>query len=168
MTVFKRLVALQYELGLPVVDHYAAGLSYGEIETRLLNYSFAACDQVKSLYNVANGSTKNDQCPMSDLWVIPGYYMLALDEALETSRNLAGIDSEWLPGWLPILSSGGPSLIVCNTNGQLLRSNPEVGCSAKLMAGSIESFVRTVIRSLEQGNLCKKPNGSWEWITSPW
>jgi len=168
MRAFERLIALQSKLGLPVVHHYAPGLSDAEIDVRLMRYSFEACDGFKSLYNAANGSTKNDQCPMYDLWVIPGYYMLELDEALGTAAYLARSDPDWLPGWLPLFSSGGASLIVCNAKGHVLRSSPEEMNGTRVLAETIELFVLTVVQNLERGNLHKHSDGLWGWVTPPW
>lgn len=168
MNEFRRLIELQSTHRFPVVAHYGPGLPETEIKARAAQHAFDLAEEAISLYATVNGSTRDDQCPMHDLWVFPNYYMLDLDEALLTARYLLDNDPAWLPGWLPVFSSGGAAFVLCDERGRILKSSPESAEPSAVLGDEIRAFVSLLVQNFERGNIRKSSEGVMEWVSRPW
>lgn len=64
------------------------------------------CADLEELYAWSDGTSIVAAVSADDLHLLPGFYLLSLDDALLTYRSMAS-DGRWPQGWLPILANGG-------------------------------------------------------------
>jgi len=106
------IVALNVKLGRDLAGGLAEGLPREEILERALRAGVVLPDQVVDLYAWRNGCQRG-HAPET-LWLLPGYRLLTLDEALGRWAALPGLVPE---GCLPLLSNEGPGTYVVQCGG---------------------------------------------------
>ncbi|NML04557.1 SMI1/KNR4 family protein [Sphingomonas sp. G-3-2-10] len=70
---------------------------------------------LSALYGLIGGFDTPTSATIGEITLFPGYYMLSLDEAVETYRSISA-DEQWDRRWLPFLASGGGDFyaVICD------------------------------------------------------
>ncbi len=90
----------------PVVPLFQKGLTDPEIEEKMKCLPFQLPEEVARLYKWRNGTRIDTGATYDDLNFFPGFYLMALEEAIE--QYLPRQEAvEWKPGWLPLFENGG-------------------------------------------------------------
>lgn len=149
------LVLSQTQRGLPIVRHYHPGLDRIEVLRECGRYGISVSQDLLDAYSYKNGALGREDTPMSDLWMVPPYYWLSLEEAGETRNDLMRCDvPEFADHWLPLFSSGGAAFLVLDlVSGQVLLYDRESEIVGRVLAGSLRSFFGKVHRALEEGEI---------------
>ena len=100
------ILRFQTELGLENPGHYNPGLSEPELVKSPLLQDVPFPSELHQLYGWRNGVIADTQIPMGCLWLIPGFFMFSLQNALAWNESLTSADRHWKPSWFPLLSSG--------------------------------------------------------------
>ncbi|KAL3836340.1 hypothetical protein ACJMK2_021773 [Sinanodonta woodiana] len=110
-------------------------------------------EQIIQLYEYTDGinSSLAGDFPPNDLWLIPGYYLMSLKEAVDTALTMRRVSAVWNSSWLPVFSSGAGDFIVFDlNNGRIF----EIVAKESLVwevAANIEEFVRQSAHNLQSG-----------------
>lgn len=91
------------------------GLSVDAIRVALARQGLQPFDDLVQLYSWHDGTDVSTGAVLGDLWLVPGFYLSTLDEAL---RNHAAFTSSsgWPASWLPILANGGGDFLVVDAS----------------------------------------------------
>lgn len=81
------------------------GLHPTQIANKLGQVGLSSLD-IQGLYSWRNGCSTEGVEFLADLHIMPGFYWMSLEDALESYRVFAP-DERWNVGWLPILENGG-------------------------------------------------------------
>jgi cell wall assembly regulator SMI1 len=71
----------------PVMQLLQPGLSREQIEKHEAKLQFKLTPDLVNLYRVRNGTAAREGDIIDDLWFFPGFYLLSLEEAVQTSRQ---------------------------------------------------------------------------------
>jgi cell wall assembly regulator SMI1 len=86
------------------------GLPAAAITAALDDAGLSAVPELEVLYGWRDG-TSTDGVTLDDIHLLPGYYLLSLQDAIANYRAFAA-DPTWTSGWLPILANGGGDFYV--------------------------------------------------------
>ncbi|KAK3578786.1 hypothetical protein CHS0354_030202 [Potamilus streckersoni] len=91
---------------------------YFTLQPVLNNIDTFHLNQLLQVYQVTDGlkASELDGVPIKDLWLLPGYYMMSLEEVVDTCAVLRRTSDVWNLAWLPIFSSRSGDFIVYDTN----------------------------------------------------
>jgi hypothetical protein len=123
-TLHDSLLALEttlVELDLRVVQLLQPGLSQEAVEGELTLRRLTASEEYVTLYGWRNGTDATTSAVLGDLWVVPGFYVLSIEDALSNYDTFIA-DDRWDPAWLPILANGGGDFLAAQ-----LPSNNAIG-----------------------------------------
>ncbi len=99
------VVARTRELGAPIDDHLAPGLSEREIRAELADIGMEPNPELVALFECQNGPSNGKPTPSVDAF--PGYFPLSLRWAIKRYRDEplgVGYDElQWDPRWLAVL-----------------------------------------------------------------
>lgn len=98
-------------LGRGVVQLLLPGLAGKVIESRMAERQLPVSPDLRTLYGWRNGSNAGTGVALNDLHLVPGFYLLSLDDALANYDAFAD-DPRWDPSWLPVLANGGGDFLV--------------------------------------------------------
>ena len=90
------------------------GLHLTEVKRQLAGSGLRSLE-LESLYSWRNGSATDKIAVLDDLHIMPGFYLLSLEDALENYRVFVA-DARWTVGWLPILENGGGDFYAVDTS----------------------------------------------------
>ncbi|MDP9933828.1 hypothetical protein J2T11_000152 [Paenarthrobacter nicotinovorans] len=95
-------------LQLPVSKLLKPGISAESIRDRLSNRDLSPGPDLETLYGWHDGTQVHPGAILNDLHLLPGYFFLSLDDALEVYERFVDQFQE-NPNWFPILADGGSS-----------------------------------------------------------
>ncbi|MDM8084330.1 hypothetical protein QUV83_06095 [Cellulomonas cellasea] len=75
---------------------------------------------VEALYGWRGGTGPGD-ARLGDISMLPGFYLLTLDDALANYEAFLP-DARWAPGWLPLFANGGGDFYVADLGGEMAGS----------------------------------------------
>lgn len=109
------LVGHLRRLQRPSADMLQPGIAPDDVESAVAPAGPAPEDLV-SMYGRHNGVDLPVGRTLGDGHVIPGYYWMPIEEAVEHYNGLAGMGGLWAASWFPILADGGGGYIgvVCD------------------------------------------------------
>lgn len=100
----ERIFTWHKQRGRKVVDLLQPGLTAQMVTDR--KAPFVLNDDLLLLYTWHNGTRVSQEYILNDHYFIPGYYLMSLDDALDSYHNLIA-NTNWQKCWFPILTSGG-------------------------------------------------------------
>jgi len=102
-----------------VVQLLRPGRSRGEIESRLAARHLSTIEELLALYEWRDGTDATTGATLDDLHLVPGFYLLSLDDAL-ANHDAFVKKPRWNASWVPILANGGGDFLAVDMSG-----NPE-------------------------------------------
>ncbi|KAK3578781.1 hypothetical protein CHS0354_030197 [Potamilus streckersoni] len=112
-------------------------------------------EQIIQLYEYTDGinSSAAADFQLHDLWLIPGYYLMSLRDAVETLMTMKRISEIWNPNWLPVFSSRAGDFVVFDfSNGHIFEIFTKESLGWEI-ATSIEEFVSHLAENLKSGRI---------------
>ena len=94
------------QLNHPCVDHLNPGLSTQKIQELFEEIPLQPNQDLHALYAWRNGSKDSDGITLGELAFFPGFYLMSLEESIQTYLELKETDT-WDKSWFPIFASGG-------------------------------------------------------------
>ena len=94
------------QLDHPCVDHLNPGLSSLKIQELFEEIPLQPNQDLHALYAWRNGSKDSDGITLGELAFFPGFYLMSLEESIQTYLELRETD-DWEKSWFPIFASGG-------------------------------------------------------------
>ena len=94
------------QLDHPCVDHLNPGLSSLKIQELFEEIPLQPNQDLHALYAWRNGSKDSDGITLGELAFFPGFYLMSLEESIQTYLELKETD-DWEKSWFPIFASGG-------------------------------------------------------------
>jgi hypothetical protein len=89
-----------------IVELLQPGLAQGAIEAELSLRHLPLLQEHATLYGWRNGTDATTGAVLGDLWLVPGFYLLSLGDALANYDALT-VSDRWDAAWFPILADGG-------------------------------------------------------------
>lgn len=93
------------------LKHLLPGLGERQIRQEFSACGLVASEGTLSLYSWHNGSDPNSPNEIGDLTIIPGFYLLTLEEAVQLRETFLD-DPRWRPDWVPFMADGGRDFYV--------------------------------------------------------
>jgi hypothetical protein len=161
------ILALNVNLGRALGDRLAQGLPRETIVERARREGLDLPGEVVDLFAWRDGS--NPGHAMGALWLLPGYYLLSLDEALSNRAALR----EFRPdGWLPLLSDGGPCVLAVQCRGpgygRVLHYDPEGDDAGAVMFPNLEAMLSAIEEALASAAFLVDDDGYLEQDDGRW
>lgn len=106
----------------PLAKLLGPGLDFAQIAQLTNELPFKLSPELVVLYSRVNGCTTRDR-RLGDLWIIPGYRLLALEEAIEVygqQRRYAA--RRWKAAWFPVLTDDAGDFFVVACGARAARS----------------------------------------------
>lgn len=94
------------QLDHPCVEHLNPGLSSQNIQELFEEIPLQPNQDLHALYAWRNGSKDSDGITLGELAFFPGFYLMSLEESIQTYLELKETD-DWEKSWFPIFASGG-------------------------------------------------------------
>lgn len=94
------------QLDHPCVEHLNPGLSSQKIQELFEEIPLQPNQDLHALYAWRNGSKDSDGITLGELAFFPGFYLMSLEESIQTYLELKETD-DWEKSWFPIFASGG-------------------------------------------------------------
>ncbi|WP_455166955.1 SMI1/KNR4 family protein [Streptococcus sp.] len=94
------------QLDHPCVEHLNPGLSSQKIQELFEEIPLQPNQDLHALYAWRNGSKDSDRITLGELAFFPGFYLMSLEESIQTYLELKETD-DWEKSWFPIFASGG-------------------------------------------------------------
>ncbi len=144
------LVGHLRRLGRPSADMVQPGIAPDDVEAAVAPAGPAPEDLV-SMYGRHDGVDLPVGRTLGDGHVIPGYYWLPIEEAVEHYSGFAALADYWPPSWFPILADGGGGYlaVICDAQSEdygavveYLPGEPE----HELVYDSVSMLLATAIR----------------------
>lgn len=152
-------------LGRKVVQMLRPGLSAKTIALRLAERQLFVDAQLQTLYGWRNGTDAGTGVTLDELHLVPGFYLLSLEDALANYDAFAG-DQRWDPAWLPVLANGGGDFLVLDLSGAgslaPVRHFRIEQSDHPIEYGSAEEMFATFERAFDQGIFYVDSNGYLE------
>ena len=116
---------------------------------------------MRALYAWRNGSKDSDGITLGELAFFPGFYLMSLEESIQTYLELIETDA-WDKAWFPIFASGGGDFYAMNlypeAKGQILGFYVFEE-EAQVEYRSLESMLATLKTCYEQGIIFRNEQG---------
>ena len=111
-SIFRQLDAL----GRDVSARRRTGLETQALQARLGALGLSCPDDLASIYAFSDGVSAEPGETIGKITLFPGYYWVALAEALEI-YGAVSTDARWSSSWLPIFASGGGDFyaVICDS-----------------------------------------------------
>ena len=111
------------QLHHPCVEHLNPGLTSQKIQELFEEIPLQPNQDLHALYAWRNGSEDSDGITLGELAFFPGFYLMSLEESIQTYMELRARDV-WNKFWFPIFASGGGDFYAMNlapeAQGQIL------------------------------------------------
>jgi hypothetical protein len=144
------ILALNTNLGRALGDRLADGLPREAIVESAGQEGLELPDEIVDLFAWRNGTKPGYE--MGSLWLLPGYYLLSLEEALENRAELREFRSD---SWLPLLSDGGPGVLAVQCRGpgwgRVLHDDPKDDERGSVVFPSVEAMLWAIEEALASG-----------------
>lgn len=82
------------------------GLSVNVVRSKLDAVGLSSTPELETVYGWRNGTASDAPAILDDIQLLPGFYLLSLDDAVTNYRAFA-VDDRWMLGWLPVFANGG-------------------------------------------------------------
>ena len=150
-----RLTDQLRRLNRPCVDMLQPGIAPYDVEDPVAVAGPAPEDLV-SLYGRHSGVDLPEGRTLGDGHVIPGYYWMPIEEAVQHHKAVNGGEDGWPKSWFPILADGGGGYlaVICDAE------SPDYGCVVEMLPGepeqeivfdSVSMMLATAIRCFAEG-----------------
>jgi hypothetical protein len=98
--------AILARLSRNVVQLLRPGLPGKHIESQLAARRLPVDPDLRTLYEWRNGTDATTGLALDDLHLVPGFYLLSIDDALANYDEFIK-SARWNSSWLPVLANGG-------------------------------------------------------------
>lgn len=139
------------------------GLSPDEVGRLLKAAGLPIEAPVEDLYAWRDG-TQTTGVTLDDIQVIPGFYLLSLEDAIANYRAFVA-DSRWTRGWLPLFANGGGDFYLVDLGGQpsgLVRHFRIEEVEHPVEFRSLQDMTNTLAAAFERGVFFVDPDGYLE------
>lgn len=149
------------QLDHPCLVHLNPGISSQQIQELFEEIPLQPNQDLHALYAWRNGSKDRDGITFGELAFFPGFYLMSLEESIQTYLKLSARDA-WDKSWFPIFSSGGGDfyamILTPEAQGQILgvyvyEEEPQVEYR------SLESMLIALKNCYEQGIIFRNEQG---------
>ena len=143
------------------VEHLNPGLTSQKIQELFEEIPLQLNQDLHALYTWRNGSKDSDGITLGELAFFPGFYLMSLEESIQTYLELRARDV-WNKFWFPIFASGGGDFYAMNlapeAQGQILGFYvfEEEG---QVEYWSLKSMLATLKACYEQGIIFRNEQG---------
>ncbi|MEO0956801.1 MAG: SMI1/KNR4 family protein [Pseudomonadota bacterium] len=139
---------------LPVSDRLNLGLERSVVEDVFDSLGIDSPDDLINLYCYQNGTKTSEADLLEDIYVIPGYYWLSLNDVKEVYQAISPHPT-WDLDWVPIFATGGGDFyaVICRRGAdfgavvQFTNGEPEQVVEFE----SLESFFRYIALCFKDG-----------------
>lgn len=93
------------------VQLLSPGVNAELVRNGLASRALPTSAELEALYGWHNGTSAGPGTLLGSMWLLPGFYLLSLEEALsdyDTFKN----DARWNPGYFPVFADGGGDFYV--------------------------------------------------------
>ena len=143
------------------VEHLNPGLTSQKIQELFEEIPLQLNQDLHALYTWRNGSKDSDGITLGELAFFPGFYLMSLEESIQTYLELRARDV-WNKFWFPIFASGGGDFYAMNLapegQGQILGFYVFEE-EAQVEYRSLESMLATLKACYEQGIIFRNEQG---------
>jgi hypothetical protein len=152
-----RILRFQADVGMENPRHYNPGLSQSELAESPLLQEVPFPSELHELYGWKNGVLSGTQIPMGCLWLIPGFFMYSLQNALSWNQDLASGTPDWKPSWYPLLSRCSSDyyffdrMQIVNGRVPILYYDPEFSPGLWQIYDNLESMFTTIWECYQHG-----------------
>lgn len=143
------------------VDHLNPGLSFQKIQELFEEIPLQPNQDLHAFYAWRNGSKDSDGITLGELAFFPGFYLMSLEESIQTYMELRARNG-WDKSWFLIFASGGGDFYAMNlapeAQGQIhgvyvYEEEPQVEYR------SLESMLTALKNCYEQGIIFRNEQG---------
>jgi hypothetical protein len=168
-----RILGHLRQLKRPVCSLLQPGLPAASVSEAFAKARITPPGSLPDIYSWRNGTLLSSGASLNDLNFFPGYYLMSLEEAIETHSILAKQDEEpctWKETWFPLFCSGGGDFyaIECDRSASRMGSivfffrddadHPVVYESLSSMLQTVERcFAERVFYVAQEGYLTTNP-----------
>lgn len=149
------------QLDYPCVEHLNPGLSSQKIQELFEEIPLQPNQDLHALYAWRNGSKDSDGITLGELAFFPGFYLMSLEESIQTYLELKETD-DWEKSWFPIFASGGGDfyamILAPEAQGQILGFYVFEE-EAQVEYRSLKSMLTTFKVCYEQGIIFRNEQG---------
>ena len=149
------------QLHHPCVEHLNPGLTSQKIQELFEEIPLQPNQDLHALYAWRNGSEDSDGITLGELAFFPGFYLMSLEESIQTYLELIETDT-WEKSWFPIFASGGGDFYAMNlapeAQGQILGIYVFEE-EAQVEYRSLKSMLATLKACYEQGIIFRNEQG---------
>lgn len=143
------------------LDHLNPGLSSQKIQELFEEIPLQPNQDLHALYAWRNGSKDSDGITLGELAFFPGFYLMSLEESIQTYLELKETD-DWEKSWFPIFASGGGDfyamILAPEAQGKILGFYVfEEGAQVEYL--SLKSMLATLKTCYEQGIIFRNEQG---------
>ncbi|EIF40331.1 SMI1/KNR4 family protein [Streptococcus sp. SK140] len=143
------------------LDHLNPGLSSQKIQELFEEIPLQPNQDLHALYAWRNGSKDSDGITLGELAFFPGFYLMSLEESIQTYLELKETD-DWEKSWFPIFASGGGDfyamILAPEAQGKILGFYVfEEGDQVEYL--SLKSMLATLKTCYEQGIIFRNEQG---------
>ncbi|NOS71105.1 MAG: hypothetical protein HOP33_14385 [Verrucomicrobia bacterium] len=92
--------------GLPNGSHFQQGLNEQQLATHSRFYSHFHATELEHLFSWRNGFDRNSAASMANLWLVPDWLLLSLEDVELERDYYAKHIHDWREEWYPLLSNG--------------------------------------------------------------
>jgi hypothetical protein len=100
------IVAQLARLRRPAATLLQPGMSRSQIAQHAAKLPFSLRPELVTLYAHRNGTPSKTSHVLGDLWFFPGFYLLSLEEAVQSYRQRQR-SPQWKKDWFPVFADGG-------------------------------------------------------------
>lgn len=149
------------QLHHPCVEHLNPGLTSQQIQELFEEIPLQPNQDLHALYAWRNGSEDSDGITLGELAFFPGFYLMSLEESIQTYLELIETDT-WEKSWFPIFASGGGDfyamILAPEAQGQILGFYVFEE-EAQVEYRSLKSMLTTFKVCYEQGIIFRNEQG---------
>jgi hypothetical protein len=129
------------------------GVNADLVRDGLALYGLLTNAQLEALYGWHNGTNSNPGTVLGSMWLLPGFYLLGLDEAIANHTSFKD-DSRWDPQWFPVFADGGGDFYIMDLSPKAapaIRRFYLEGTEQPLHYESLAALIDTAAAALEAG-----------------
>lgn len=149
-------------LGRPVVELLLPPLTSDDLRLQTTARNIEPTKSLLDLYTWHNGTDGSEDNRMDDLYFVPGYMFLPLNESLGAYEALCTELDFWKPDWVPFFSTGGGDYIAleCSEAGRIIEYLQ--GVEPTVLYPTLEAMFQTIDECLKRGAYFVDDDGYFE------